>query len=329
MIAGRLLGTTTLLSSASLAIGVPLGLLYVYSTGLGLSSASMITVSGYPVSTLAAQYTTLALTLPVTLAVFYMIGRRCRSGYVTGGNLLAIYGGVLVGEILGQTTAAIAGISSSSGITSGPPLSFSVAPYNSLSFLFVAFSGFALSNLPGAGTGPTSLGRGPLLTTFAAFVFGAEGSLYLGAITLNGGLVSIYQFSLLYVIAFPAQLVAFYVLGRRYPISRRTFRYFGQLFLGLFVGSAVGGLVSVALFGQNSWTVAPGSGSLSFVEGIEYHNVAPSLQVLIEALNPLASLPFISFFAMALSRTKSSLGSPTNTEAEPLPSLAESRNPSP
>ena len=114
----------------------------------------------------------------------------------------------------------------------------------------------------------------------------------------------------------PVELVVFYYLGRRYPITGRTFRYFGQLFLGLYVGSIIGALASVALFGQSSWSLAPGTGSLSFSNGVIYQNVAPSLQVLLDSLNPIASLPFMSFFAMALSRTASRAVSPADARTE-------------
>lgn len=247
-------------------------------------------------------YAALIVTYPITLVVFYLIGKRCQSGYITGGNLLATYGGALVGEILGQT---ITGILSSSFPSFNIPLSFTIAPGNSLSFLFVALCGFVLSNLSRADAGPSSPGRGPLVVSLVALAFGAEGSLDLAEITLNGGSISPVQFGLLSLVLFPVELFVFYYLGRRYPITGRTFRYFGQSFVGLYIGSVCGAVLAVALFGQSSWSLAPGQGSLSFSNGVVYQNVAPSLRALLESLNPLGSLPILPFFAMSLSRTAS------------------------
>lgn len=252
-------------------------------------------------------YAALIVTYPVTLGVFFLIGKRGQSGYITGGNLLAIYGGALVGEILGQT---ISGILSSSFPSFNIPLSFTIAPGNSLSFLFVALCGFVLSNLSRADAGPSSPGRGPLVVSLVAFAFGAEGSLDLAEITLNGGSISPVQFGLLSLVLFPVELIVFYYLGRRYPITGRTFRYFGQSFVGLYIGSVCGAVLAVALFGQSSWSLAPGQGSLSFSNGVVYQNVAPSLRALLESFNPLGSLPILPFFAMSLSRTASRAPAP-------------------
>jgi hypothetical protein len=104
------------------------------------------------------------------------------------------------------------------------------------------------------------------------------------------------------VFGFPVQLVVFYLLGRRYPVNGRTYRYFGLLFAGLYVGSIIGAVLSVALFGQSSWVFPAGQSSSAFRDGILYQNVAPSLLVLLESLNPISSLPFLPFFAMSVSR---------------------------
>ena len=248
------------------------------------------------------------VTYPVTIAVFYLIGSRRRSGSITGGNLLVIYGCALLGEILGQTIGTFL---SSTNISFGLPLSYTTAPVNSLDFLFIALGGFALSNLSRPSAGSSSPGSGPLVVTLVALAFAAVGSFSLAGITLSADSMPAFQMSLV-ILSLPVQLVVFYYLGRRYPVSGRTLRYFGQLFVGIYIGSIVGAVAAVALLGQGSWTLPPGQGSLSFSNGVVYQNVAPSWRALLESLNPIGSLPIVSFFAMVLSRTSPGEQSPVS-----------------
>jgi len=298
------LGTTTRLVLASAILSTLMGILDVYF----LLDVSPVPQSGYSPQTLAVAYASLVLTYPITVVVFYAIGRRRPTGFITVGNLFAIFGGALLGEILGQTLFSFFPLSS----VSSAPLLFNIvsAPSSSLGFLFIALSGFALSNLSHAGSGSVNPGRGALVASIAALAFGTVGSLLGGVVSLNISqlgtqlgylLVDVSASSV--IISFAGQLLVFYYIGRKYPISGRTFRYFGQLFLGLYAGSIIGTVASVALFGQNSWTLPPGQGSLGLENGIVYQNTAPSLRLLLQALNPIGSLPFLSFFAMSLSRT--------------------------
>jgi len=306
---------------ASVALGVLLGFLGAY-----LEATPMIFLpqSGYSASYLVTSYATLAVTYPVTVFVFYIIGKRRPSGFITGGNLLAIYGGALLGEILGQT---IFGFLPLGGIPIGLPYSYVAAFSGSLNFLFIAFCGFALSNLSNLGVSSTNAGRGTLVASLVALAFGVEGSLYLGTLSLNSSWLLNIQLEstfilLTVVVSLPVQLVVFYYIGQKYPISGRTFRYFGRLFVGLYAGTFIGAVVALALFGQNSWVLAPGQGSWTLADGIIYQNVAPSWQVLLESLNPIRSLPFLSFFAMSLSRTASNApNTPDGRRLEPQPTL--------
>jgi hypothetical protein len=312
------LGTRSLLALASVAFGVLLGFLRAYSIGLETSPTNFQPLSGYSASSIAAAYATLAVTYPVTVFVFYIIGKRHRSGFITGGNLFAIYGGALLGEILGQTIFAYIPLGS---IPFGLPYSFVIAFSGSLSFLFIAFSGFALSNLSNLSVGSINTGRGTLVALLVALAFALEGSLFLGTLSLDSSWLSNIQLESTYtllslIVSLPVQLVVFYYIGRKYPISGRTFRYFGRLFVGLYAGGFIGAVVALALFGQSSWVLAPGQGSLSLVDGIIYQNIAPSWQVLLETLNPIRSLPFFSFFAMSLSRTASD--APNTSESRRL-----------
>jgi len=299
------LGTTTRLALASAILSTLMGILEVYF----LLGVSPVPQSGYSPQTLAVAYASLVLTYPITVVVFYAIGRRRPTGFITVGNLFAIFGGALLGEILGQTIFSFFPLSS----VSSAPLLFSIvsAPSSSLGFLFIALSGFALSNLSHPSSGSVNPGRGVLVASIAALAFGTVGSLLGGVVSLNISRLSNTQLGYLLfdvsassvIISFAGQLLVFYYIGRKYPINGRTFRYFGQLFLGLYVGSIIGTVASVALFGQNSWALPPGQGSLGLENGIVYQNTAPSLKLLLQALNPIGSLPFLSFFAMSLSRT--------------------------
>ncbi len=301
------LGIRTQLAAASAALGAVLGLLEIYSLQLQLPLADQAPFAPYSIQYLVVAWASLAVTYPVTVLLFYFLGKRLSSGFVTGGDLIAIYGGALLGMLVGLN---VLWFFLKNWTAFALSLSYAYAPSASLSFLFIAFSGFALSNLTrtdGGSGGPT---RGILVPLVAA-AFGLFLSFYTGTLALSSELVLNLGFATIFgllplvavVVSFPLELAVFYYLGRRFPISGRTFRYFGLLFVGLYLGTIVGSVAAVALFGQNAWTILPGQGTYTVREGIPYQDVALSLQLLLQSLNPIGSLPFFPFFAMSLSRT--------------------------
>lgn len=202
-----------------------------------------------------------------------------------------IYGGALLGEILGQTFFFLLPLGNA---LFGLVLIAATAPGLSLGFLFIALGGFALSNLSHQEGDPVEF-AGRLTVPLAAFVVGTVGSLLLGALSLQGAVSSTEFVGLIALLAvllsLPVQFFVFYFIGRKVPVNGHTFRCFGLLFVGGYVGSVVGTVVSVAVFGQASWVVQAGTAYLYLVNGIVYLNTPLSLQLLIESLNPIASLP--------------------------------------
>ena len=257
--------------------------------------------SGYPLSFLAATWASLAVAYPVTAYVFYLIGKHPSPGFRTGRSLFVIYFSSLLGQVLGATLLFPFG-----GGRLGVPYSYAFSPSTSLSLLFVAFSGFALSNLSHPDANPAERLKGTRLVPLVALAFGLDGGLVYAAFSLSmSRALSFFAdevYTLNFAIAIPVTFVVFYYLGRRFSVAGHTFRFFGLLFVGLYVGEVVGTIVSVALFGQASWVPA-GPGVTSWSNGVAYTNIAPSLQLILESLNPIGSLPFLPFFAMALSRT--------------------------
>jgi hypothetical protein len=280
-----------------------LGFLEAYTIVLPATHVP-ITETAYSTEYLIVYWLSLAVSYPATVLVFYAIGRR-QTSFRAGRSILMIYGSALLGEILGQTVFSF--LPQSNPFTS---FSFYVtAPSSSLGFVFIAFSGFALSNLS-RGTISNGTRNKFMLVALASLVFGVlAGSLYsdFSFLARLGLTAQLFPFSIIallsFVIALPGRFVVFYLIGRRVPVNGHTLAYFGLLFVGTYIGSVIGAVVSVALFGKAYWTLAPGQGSSNTIEGFVLVNIPPSLLVLFEALDPIASLPFLSFFAMSISRT--------------------------
>lgn len=281
-----------------------LGFLGEYSVALAASPIAGNPQLAYSIQHLVVAWLSLAVTYPVTVLVFYSIGKRQTPDLKAGKSILTIFGAALLGEILGQTVFNFLPLSSA---PFGFPYFYVTAPSSSLGFVFIAFSGFALSNLQSGVIDSGHRGRW-MLVTLASLAFGVIGSFLLGAFTILANsafnielLISLSL--LIFVFSLPLRFAVFYFIGRRVPVNGHTRAYFGLLFVGAYVGSVVGAVVSVALFGQAYWTLPPGQGSSFMVDGVLFLNTPDSLLVLLEALDPIASLPFLSFFAMSMSRT--------------------------
>ncbi|HEV2120529.1 MAG TPA: hypothetical protein VGS11_10580 [Candidatus Bathyarchaeia archaeon] len=304
--------TEPLLAVVSVSLGTVLGLLEAYIFAFPITYLTGPPPIVYPTEYLAAYWLSLAVSYPVTVLVFYVIGKRQTSPFRAGRSILTIFGGALLGEILGQTVFFFL---PQSNPFAGFPYFYVSAPSSSLGIVFIAFSGFALSNLSHGATNTDTRGKFTLVA-LTSLVFGVLVSFLTGDFSLlarngfNFQLFSVIS-SLSFVIAFLGRFAVFYLIGRRVPVNGHTLAYFGLLFVGTYIGSVVGAVVSVALFGQAYWTLAPGEGSSNMIEGFVLVNTPPSLLVLLEALDPITSLPFLSFFAMSISRTgNTSLGTP-------------------
>lgn len=310
--------TETRLAWASLAIGAVLGFLGAYSLWFELQPL-IIHGGGYPIAQLASAWASLIVTYPVTVFVFYMIGRRPSSGFRTGRSLFVIFFSSLLGQVLGQVLFSVI---PKGGASFGLPFSLAAAPPGSLNFLFVAFSGYALSNLSRQEGAPASKPR-MIVLFLVAVAFGLEGSFAYGFLVLGTpslGFALLGELALVAaVVSLPLAFLVFYYVGRRATVEGHTFRYFGYLFAGLYVGGLIGAAVSVVLFGQAFWFIPPGQQTLSLIDGVVYQSVPPSLAVLFVYLNPIRSLPFLPFFAMSVSRTSRPLPNPDAAGASQAP----------
>lgn len=281
-----------------------LGFLEAYTIAFPATHLTEPPPTVYSTEYLAAYWLSLAVSYPVTVLVFYVIGKRQTSPFRAGRSILTIFGGALLGETLGQTVFFFL---PQSNPFVGFPYFYVIAPSSSLGFVFIAFSGFALSNLSHGAINTGTRGKFTLVA-LASLVFGV----LLGFLTGDFSLLARSGFNavlfgiiglLSFVITLPGRFAVFYLIGRRVPVNGHTLAYFGLLFVGAYIGSVVGAVVSIALFGQAYWTLAAGQGSSNTIDGFVLVNTPPSLLVLLEALDPIASLPFLSFFAMSISRT--------------------------
>lgn len=318
------MGRETLLAVSSASLGIALGLLGDYSFTLQTSGFGLNPPSIYPTLYLVVTWASLALAYPVTVLVFYAIGSRQPSALRVGRSLFVIYGSFLLGEILSQTIFEFF-------LTAGfaPPFGFPFVIVfdltGSLGFLFVAFGGFALSNLHHGEEFPSGSGWRKLVPITAlafGFVFSVVGDTFsLQAYSAFDPMQFVF-FGAFIASNLPVTFVVFYLLGRRVPVDGHSIRYFGLLFLGSYFGSILGAVVSVALFGQGSWTLPQGQESSSIVNGVVYFSTPQSLQLLLESLNPIGSLPFLPFFAMSISRVGRAVpGAPAGNTTEPFTPL--------
>jgi hypothetical protein len=256
----------------------------------------------FGVSTLqrAVIWVQMALDYLVTPLAFYLLGRRELPGFRTGLALAAVYVGSLIGVGGIQASSAVLHI----GDYYLPPLPFSILPAAGLSldFLFPAFSGLALARLSNKGL---HLGRTDLAIPFVAMAFALSSNFINGYEGLSGPNLNFASFGIinlgLFLVALPIQFVVFYALGQIISLRGKAFRAFGLLFLGAYVGGVVGTALAVGLFGQAQWVPPPGGG-FSWREGIVYNNMSNSLVTLMEGLNPISALPFLSFFGLTLSQ---------------------------
>ncbi|MDV3278142.1 MAG: hypothetical protein LYZ69_06720 [Nitrososphaerales archaeon] len=297
-------GAAAVLFAASLLLGAVLGFLGQYEIVQHLAYSTH----------LAIDWAMLAVTYPLTLLVFYSLGRRHLLPFGVGLSVLAIYGGALLGNALGRTLSFAFPPNHSFTI----PFSFVyvLSVLSSFSFLFVAFSGLALPSLSRAvARPPKTQSRGSIAVTLVALGFSLVGGFSFGAFPLYffsfPGLQVPTLFFLLEVSASPpVQLAVFYYLGRRIPVDGRPFRYLGLLFVGAYVGSIAGVVMSVALFGQSFWTLPAGQTGVTISNGVVYQNTPYSLLFILESMNPIQSLAFLfsSFFAMSISRVHAHAG---------------------
>ena len=257
---------------------------------------------------LVVTWGTMALQYLVTPLAFYIIGSRELPGFQTGLGLAAVYAGSLVGAGGAQVSFTLLHMGN---YYSPLPILFLAAAGLSLNFLFPAFSGLALARLTKEGShfGRTSLAIPLVAMTFALasnFVYGYEA---LSGPVLNylanGAAISLG----LFLVTLPVQFIIFYALGQVFDTRGRAFRAFGLLFLGAYVGMAIGTALAVGAFGQDQW-IAPPGGATYWENGIVYTGMSNSLVVLLEGLNPISALPFLSFFGLTLSQVGSMIDEP-------------------
>ena len=318
--------TEARLAAASAPLGAALGFLPAVSSWSvsGPNTQNFHPASGFPLIYLVSAWATLLVTYPATILVFYRIGRLSPAGLRTGTSLVEIYFAALAGQVLGQLLFyALPAGSGYFGVYS----TLASAPATSLSFMFVAFGSFALSGLSRPQEAPAGVARWARVALSVALVFGAAGGFVGGALLVGAGSFDLWLYAeigfLSFVFLVPVQFLAFYYLGRRAPVAGHTFRYFGHLFAGTYLGGVLGAAASVVLFGRGSWTLAAGQHTLAMVDGVVYQNVPAALQALFQYLNPIASLPFLAFFAMAVSRTSRSPPGPEVGEAGAPPAKQE------
>jgi len=254
---------------------------------------------------LVVTWGTMALQYLVTPLAFYIIGRRELPGFQTGLGLGAVYAGSLVGT--GGIQASFAFLRISNYYSPLPSL-FLAAAGLSLNFLFPAFSGLALARLGKGGLHP---GRTSLVIPLAAMAFSLASNFVYGYEALSGPVLNYLAngaaiYLGLFLVTLPVQFVIFYALGQMFNIRGRAFRAFGLLFLGAYVGTAIGTALAVGAFGQDQW-IAPPGGATYWQDGIVYTGMSNSLVVLLEGLNPISALPFLSFFGLTLSQVGSTI----------------------
>ena len=286
--------TALLLLVLSAVLGIGWALFQVYTIDL---VQPLQIPSGVSILQRAAIWVQMAVKYLVTPLAFYLVGRWELPGFRTGLGLAAVYVGSLIGAGGVQATFSLL----RTGGYTLPPLPFSFLPAASLGldFLFPAFSGLALARL--SRKGPL-LGRTGLAIPFVAMAFALPANLIYGYEGLSGPNLDFASISLgLLLLSLPVQLIVFYALGEMYNLQGKAFRAFGLLFLGAYIGSAIGTAFAVGLFGQAQWA-APYGGGIVWEDGIVFTNMSNSLVLLLEGLNPIGSLPFMSFFGLTVSQ---------------------------
>jgi hypothetical protein len=277
--------------------------------GLGWGLFQVLTIYLVQPLTLPVEVSTLqrvviwvqmALRYFVTPLAFYLLGRRELPGFRTRFGLAAVYFGSLIGEAGVQAPFAL--LRTGSFLPPPFPFTFLPAALLSLNFLFPAFSGFALARLSRGGL---YLGRTLLVIPLAAMAFALPSNFIHGYRALSGpnvdflsmGIISLW----LFLITLPVEFLVFYALGQMFSLRGQAFRAFGLLFIGAYVGTAIGTALAVALFGQAQWGAPPG-GTTYWQDGLVFTNMSNSLVTLLEGLNPISVLPFLSFFGLTLSQ---------------------------
>jgi hypothetical protein len=235
--------------------------------------------------------------------VFYALGRSTVPKFRTGLLVLVTYASGFVGQMAGQTAILLV---PKANVAFAIPFSYALDLETSFTFLFVALSGFAFARLR---LGEFSLSntsrRTSLVVALIAFGFFFGPNLWYGYFDFRFQYLRVSSLEILdlALLVLPVvQFVIFYSAGRKISIVGRPFRYFGLLFIGSYVGTVLGTIVSVALFGQSQWSIPSNQGSTSTEYGIVFHNIPGSPLLIIESLIPVQSLPFLAFFAMSVSR---------------------------
>ena len=241
----------------------------------------------------------MALEYLITPLAFYLVGRRELPGFRTKLGLGTVYFGSFMGIAGVQVPFAL--MRTGGYILPPFPVTLLPAGFLSLNLLFPAFSGLALARLGKEGSHP---GRTSLAIPLVAMAFALPSNLIYGYEGLSGPNLDFASISLgLFLVSLPVQFIVFYALGQMHDLQGRSFPAFGLLFLGAYVGGVVGTALSVGLFGQTQWVAL--SGVTSWENGIVYTNMPNSLVILLEGLNPIGSLPFLSFFGLTLSQVGS------------------------
>jgi hypothetical protein len=300
--------------AAFLLTGV-LGFLAQYIQYLGFILPA--TRIGSPVSLIYNEIQTLdwvsiLVTYPITVVTFYLIGKRSTPKLRTKSVILATLVGALLGEVFGQTAVLL--FPRAIGLFFFP---FSYIPnlVIGLNLLFVGLSGFALAVLSRDKAALLSHGKRNIGIVLVVLSFFFESSFLLaleilrvglfGGSVVEAGLLSI---SLNVPISLVLQFFVFYFLGRRISVNGAPFRYFGVLLVGAYIGTILGAVISVALFGQSYWSPSSLNGSIGFGDGINFpQNMPSSLVLILDSFNPIRSLPFLAFFAMSVSRLGESI----------------------
>jgi hypothetical protein len=300
--------TSLLLLTLSVVLGAGWGLSQEYT----LYFAQPLP-EGSTTTLLVATWASMALEYLVTPLAFYLVGRRDLPGFQTRAGLAAVYAGSLIGWSGIQAPFVLFHI----GAFYPPPFPYTFLPaaFQSLEFLFPAFTGLALARLS---KGVLPPGRTSLAIPLVAMAFALPSNLFYGYEALSGpnvNFVSTGTISLgIFLATLPVQFLVFYSVGQMSDLRRRAFRAFGLLFLGAYVGTAIGTALAVGLFGQAQW-VAPSVGTTSGQDGIVFTNMSNSLVTLLEGLNPIASLPFLPFFGLTLSQVGKATDEPTPEES--------------
>lgn len=259
----------------------------------------------------AASITSLAVLYPVTLLVFYRLGRAKLAKFRVGLSILVTYAAGFAGETFGQLVyflmaRGVAGISLSY-------IQFSNLD-SSFTFLFVAMSGFAFAWLRSgeALQSKTTLKSFFVIASIAlcfffvpSFSFGLFELLFIG-VGFEFNSTSLEVMAVVLLLLPVLQFLIFYCAGRKISLAGKPFRHFGFLFIGAYIGTVLGAIIPVALFGQALWTVPSNLNGTTMEYGIVFHNIPQSPLSILESLIPVQSLPFLAFFAMSLSRLRGS-----------------------